>query len=299
MRTIREIFKKRKQDGEVAVEIEVEGDRLTNSFNKSMWFRENDGSLRGNSAEYVMRHPVSRGDFPAVLDNLLSAFKSSGSIIRETTRAGIHVHINVQDMTRIQLATFLCLYAIYEDTLTEYCGESRKGNLFCLRLSDAEALLDSYRQLVSDDKLRRVSGSDWRYSAVNFCSLSKFGSLEFRAMRSTVDGDVINNWVDMLLKLKDYAMTLDGCESLAKTYKAKGPSVLAREVFGINLMKHINVHPPVVQEGFFRIQSVMFEIGDAPIADNKPVVVSEEIQQQIKTSLSLAEAHLRMIRGEA
>jgi len=119
-------------DGEVGIEIEVEGENLSQRLAK-YWRVERDGSLRGGeAAEYVLIAPLKREEYKKALDYLAAAMKKRGAKIENSGRAGVHVHLNFQDVAARNVANMVCLYMMYEDALTNFCGDGRTGNLFCL-----------------------------------------------------------------------------------------------------------------------------------------------------------------------
>jgi len=189
--------------GEIGIEVELEGNNLPmDGFDG--WRAERDGSLRGQAVELVMKNPAKRH----LVKRHLKKFESmvANSIIEDTGRAGIHVHVNIQTMTEQQLVSFMTLYVIFENALVEWCGKGRVGNLFCLRASDAEVGLRIIRAVAKRGDWFNLNTDKIRYSSMNAKAIATYGSLEFRAMRSTTNIQDIQQWVDMLLVLKDYAM---------------------------------------------------------------------------------------------
>ena len=107
-------------EGEVGIEIEVEGQDLPHVVSR-YWRTERDGSLKAAEAfEYVLKRPVPRADVKKVLTSLEKKWKSNNAIINDSFRAGVHVHINVRDLTTTQMVTFATLYYIFEETLLNY-----------------------------------------------------------------------------------------------------------------------------------------------------------------------------------
>lgn len=189
------------KDGLLGVEVEVEGSNLP--YLDGDWRTENDHSLRGESREYVMREPRSLDDTHTVLENLNQALSTEGTEFIESVRAGVHVHLNVQDLNVVEMYNLITIYYIVEDILVHFCGETREGNLFCLRASDAEYQITVVEEAVKEKRLDMFNDDIIRYSALNLCSLSKYGSLEFRAMRSTNDFSVLHTWCSMVAHLKE------------------------------------------------------------------------------------------------
>jgi len=220
--------------GEVGLEIEVEGERLPQEI--PGWRRENDGSLRGESAEYVLARPCPRGDVSTHLKQVTQAYQENRSRINNTDRAGVHVHINVQDMQVHEVITFVCLYLTFEDMLVRYCGESRIGNLFCLRMRDAEGILKLLNYAIVNRHMGTLSTDQLRYASINLLAMHNYGSVEFRAMRTTTDMDIINTWVDILLKLKDHSRDFKHPRDFVEQFSSLGP----RGLFDRVLLGHKN-----------------------------------------------------------
>lgn len=216
--------------GEVGIEIEVEGERLPESI--PGWRRENDGSLRGESAEYVLKNPIAHKDVASYLAQITTAYTKYKSVITDSQRAGVHVHINVQTFTMREVYNFICLYIIFEDMLVKFCGDRRQGNLFCLRARDAEALIDWLRSAAEERSFRGLGTDHLRYASVNVKALSNYGSLEFRAMRSTSDMSVIETWVNILVAVREAAITFTSPKEIIEQFSVLGPEGLFHRVLG-------------------------------------------------------------------
>ena len=121
-----EMYPLRETDGEVGIEVEVEGQNLGFVERSNTWNVVGDGSLRGESAEYILRQPVHRKDIHEALAELQELIRHA--TIRTSDRAGVHVHINCQQLTFMQVINFASLYLIFEDILIKFCGEAREGN---------------------------------------------------------------------------------------------------------------------------------------------------------------------------
>lgn len=189
--------------GDIGIEIEVEGKRLPHT--EKYWKMEDDGSLRGESMEYVLRTPSSLKQAAIALKYLDVMYKKFDSVVDDSVRAGVHVHINVQHLNIIQLYNFMTVYIILEDLLTKFCGQYREGNLFCLRSGDAEYLLLCLQEAARSRRFRSLVTDDLRYASMNVKALGTYGSLEFRAMRGTRDLDLIHKWAEILLSLREVA----------------------------------------------------------------------------------------------
>lgn len=187
------------------VEIEVEGGRLP-LFNKHdnevPWRCERDGSLKGKeSIEYVSKTPLSLRGVAEALNFLDTAYMGNKAKVSETVRAGVHVHLNIQEWSPIELITFATTYYILEGMFVKWSGEARVGNHFCLRARDAQGVIRRLELAVTEKDWRHLNTDDVRYAALNWNSMFKYGSVEFRSMRSTRDLTKILRWVELINQL--------------------------------------------------------------------------------------------------
>ena len=192
-----DLFKVRPQAGDIGIEIEVEG---YNFEGAEGWKVVLDHSL-GRGVEYVLGIPCKIWEVDDFLSYVEEAVEKGDRV--QSVRAGVHVHINVQELNVVQLYTFITAYLCYEDALVKWCGPEREGNLFCLRARDAEFLLDFIIKSIKTGKMdKHLNHDDLRYASINLKSIFTYGSLEFRAMRSDGDFDGLSRWIKMLYALK-------------------------------------------------------------------------------------------------
>ena len=145
------------KDKEGGIEIEMEGRNLQ-LHRPTYWRQDNDGSLRGESMEFVLRYPCERAKVSGMLGYLQTKLKEQEATLSPSPRCGVHVHINCQHMKIQQVFNFSYLYYIFEDILMEYCGELRKGNLFCMTLEDAGGIIPSLIEAQANMQLNRLHG---------------------------------------------------------------------------------------------------------------------------------------------
>lgn len=217
---------------DIGLEIEVEGRRLP--IPNKYWRCDRDGSLRGEeSMEYVLDRPSSLQTVEEALQNLQCCYKDNQTRIDETVRAGVHVHINCQKLTLTELYKFFVLYLVLENILIKYCGEYREGNLFCLRCQDAEFLLYALIRAAKDRNfLGHFHDDNVRYASMNVKALGDYGSLEFRAMRSTKDLDAILDWVKILLNLREVSKEFDSPVQIIEQVSGMGRKAFLEKCLG-------------------------------------------------------------------
>jgi putative amidoligase enzyme len=209
--------------GEVGIEIECEGANLVRRLPK-FWVVKEDGSLRGESCEYVLNGPVKREQVDEALDLLAKTLKDAGSVVNDSYRTSVHVHINQTDLKFRQIFAEICLYLIVEDLLMEFCGEDRIGNLFCLRVKDAEHLLDSLRNGITSGNYNSFNDMQtFKYGAVNIAAAGKYGSLEYRSLRGTTNPELIKTWVQVLLDIKDASKQVQSPQEFIHNFSQMSP----------------------------------------------------------------------------
>jgi hypothetical protein len=216
--TIKDIFGARAYNGEVGLEIEVEGNAFPKYEEKfdeygdvierhrdpnipDQWDYTHDGSLRGeDNAEYILAGPTMFDEVPEAIDDLWQMFEDFGSVLDDSNRTSIHVHLNVQDWHLDRLCSFVAMYLIVEDVFTHWCGDHRVGNLFCLRAKDAPGIVSRLSQLFQHENGFAINGG-MHYSGLNAHALKKLGSIEVRTMRGVKDPELIKTWVGVLERL--------------------------------------------------------------------------------------------------
>lgn len=231
-KTVQDLFGHRGElDGEVGIEIECEGNNLAKRI-PSYWTTHADGSLRGESIEYVLAKPIKREEVKDALKVLNDRLAEAGSVVNESYRTSVHVHLNARNMNLRKVFNQLVLYMLFEDLLVEFCGKDRIGNLFCLRAQDAEQLIAVLTQALKTGRYDYFHGDQLRYAAVNINALTKYGSLEFRAFRGTTNSADIELWVDILLKIKDAANNYHDPRQICTEFSMVGPKVFMATVLG-------------------------------------------------------------------
>jgi hypothetical protein len=261
-------FGLRKKSGDLGIEIEVEGSRLpgygsevSDKFVK-YWDITSDGSLRGESCEYVLRGPLKPTAATTALKTLKLEYDKHKSTVNESVRTGVHIHINCQDLTMKEMMTFAMCYYALEGLLIEFCEESRRGNHFCLRASDAEYVLYLLHQSLShNNNMRNLNTNNIRYASMNFLSLFKFGSLEFRALEGTKDLEKIDIWANMLLTLRENSKKFDNPRSVVEGMSDQGGEEFAKALLGdfYKFFKDMDVEEHIYN-GVRNIQSVAYTI---------------------------------------
>jgi hypothetical protein len=258
-----EVFGHSIKEGDLGIEVEVESNqKLPTQIPDSYWKVLNDGSLRGEAKEYVFSKPLAKEVAFAEVRNLYLYLDGK---VNDSMRAGVHVHVNCQRLTIKQLFTVMAAYYCLENLLTEDAGEERQGNLFCLRLSDADYVNTgimgclTHRDFLADGGI--FSNENLRYGAMNLVSVSKFGSLEFRALRTPQTADKIIEWADLFLTLKENTVKeFSSPVELLNSMSANGGAEVVRKLLGAHAEKQISKpnFEESLYEGIRQIQHWVF-----------------------------------------
>lgn len=219
--------------GTVGLEIEIEGNKLPHeNMTPSPWMYHADNSLRGDdTGEYVLSKPVEFDEVSKSLQSLWAVFKKMGSRLDDSNRTSVHVHLNVQPFFLNRLTSFMALYFTVEEVLTEWCGEHRVGNLFCLRAKDAPAIISQIRRFIRMN-MEAPLKEHLHYSAMNANAIIKFGSLEFRTLRGVSDPNIIEEWVGILKRLYDLSADYKDPRDICGLFSGVGPLDFFEEVMG-------------------------------------------------------------------
>lgn len=263
-----------KTDGcKIGLEIEVEGENLPHHVDG--WNAVPDGSLRGESIEYVFNAPMTLNASKLALKRLEIALAGNNAKVLDTGYAGIHVHVNVQDFTKQQLFNYCMAYYIVDNLAVHWAGPDRVGNLFCLSITDAPWPLKFLRQALENETLNVLNNDDIRYASLNLKALATYGSVEFRALRSTVDRKVIGQWVDMLLELRKWAEQPDSSlQVLLEDYSLHGARATVKKLLPTHhkMFDGIPEYDALVRKSIRTIQDTIYTIRND--GEGKPVKVA-------------------------
>lgn len=219
--------------GLVGLEIEVEGKRLPLPGETPVaWVHHVDGSLRGEeNAEYVLRTPIEFNAVEPTLAVLWDKFREKTSRLDASNRTSVHVHLNCQSFFFNRLTALMALYFTFEEMLVEWCGDTRVGNLFCLRAKDAPAIISQIRKFIRTDGAHSINDGH-HYAGLNASALQKFGSLEFRTLRGCTDQQTILDWVAILERLYRLSEEFIDPRDICTRFSAEGPLEFFTNILG-------------------------------------------------------------------
>lgn len=208
--TISQVMKKEsaaKDINDLVVGIEIENETKADVLLPTLrgWNRVAEHSLRHCGFEYVSK-PMRHDRVPDALANL---FESLHNIpMTNSPRTSTHIHFDVGHMNFLQLINFSCLYWMLEPCLESFVGNHRSGNHFCLRIKDTSVAVMYLTEAVKTGMSygSAVFYDHLRYSSLNFASIAKFGTLEFRLLRGVDKAPPIVTWIRILKDIRDFSL---------------------------------------------------------------------------------------------
>lgn len=239
---VRDLIGLRATAGQVGIEVEVEGNKFPKTDPDSggkhklipkEWSYHHDGSLRGqDNAEYVLAKPLPFDEVPDAVHRLWGMFDDYGTVLSESNRTSVHVHLNVQEFFLDRLCSFIALYMSVEELLTQWCGEHRVGNLFCLRGKDAPLVLHFTKRFLTHPRGRDSFPESFHYAGLNLHALCKLGSLEVRTMRGAMTPETIIRWVEVLRHIYDLSAQFKDPRDICSQFSGRDVREYAELVLG-------------------------------------------------------------------
>ena len=280
------------------LELEVEG------FNVQMggkaikgWLQVEEGSLRGENIEYTFSAPCTYEESVIRVNRLFEAFDAAGVHLKNSYRCSTHVHLNFSGQNMKHVANFFILYTIIEQLLEEYCGEMRRGNVFCLSNRDAEPIVEYFEQACLLHLNLMNFGENIRYCGLNLAALNKFGSIEIRTMRGADNPQMVIEWINILRNLYQFTEKMIPPSDLIEQISIMGVQDWLRSIFSEeNYDRLMATWPPErnlqasIYQGIRLVQVLAYRLDEAYRIEITP----EEKVKRVKR----AHRELRITDGE-
>lgn len=200
--------------------LEIELENVSSRLRSMYWVEKSDGSLRNNGREFVFRGPIGGVD----LFNALTEIGVHLRTIRPaaTWRCSTHVHMDVRDLSVMELKRLILLYVIYEELLFKCSGPNRYNNNFGPAFGFAQGQIDTLSKiwhLEGATFLDRVLNMWSKYSSLNLLPIGRFGSVEFRIANALTTSRDLLMLCNRFLLLKKLAVEWeDSLDALVKHF---------------------------------------------------------------------------------
>lgn len=228
------------------VEVELEGSNLKtlDKVINEMWAIHPDHSLRahaGDCCEYVFAKPYDFENSKKAIDALFDYLNGGICKVADSYRTSIHVHLNFAKETYRTIFNFITLCFIFDELLVSQNGHHRIGNNFCLRARDAEGQVTALIDSVQNGHMFFNIGKNERYSSINFVSLMKFATVEFRSLECTTHKGRLMHWINTLARLKEFSKTFENPQKIIEKFSGIGPQMFLSMALGPYALKYVQV----------------------------------------------------------
>lgn len=188
------------------------------------WKVASDHSLRNNGKEFISC-PVFGQDIRQALTVLNKYFSEKKFKPDLSPRAGLHIHMDVGDLSPEELTRLVEVYIIAEPVLYAYCGAGRENNIFCLPWNKTKGVLQTLADFLCSLKVAPEQAifdyvpTLFKYSGLNIRPIVSYGAMalddnennktgghiEFRMAPAAYETSTVLTWINILLCLKTYA----------------------------------------------------------------------------------------------
>jgi len=278
----------------VGIELEYEsadaGKLYNNSGFLTRWKTTDDPSLRAGGIEFISL-PTKPEHIELALEQVKKAMSITGA--KATKRCGVHVHLNVTDLTFRELWNVAVYYTLLEPFIFKEFADGREDSHFCVptwantalqqsMYRDATVLHRGVQKIVGGAKLQPSTGEmamgigghpvlsnkrhavplymlgNAKYSAMNFTPLEQFGTVEFRQHGATLDMRKVQRWAEFILRLRTAALDYLDPEAIMRQFDEDGFLTLCE---AMELAQSPNVNPNDIEDA---VDAAALIVGHAP-----------------------------------
>lgn len=226
--------------GDIGIEIELEAknylptdghlENVTSPKSKTGWASIRDGSLRGNSMEYILRQPCFVEEVSYLVDGLYKTINDHKTVLDISNRCSTHVHINMTGQRVNTLTSIMALWGVFEPFIIEWCGEERKTNHFCLSFKDSLSVINGWSTYLKTGSRKHFT-RNLKYSAFNYLPLWDKGSIEFRCGRASDNSKFVTDFATFLYHFVTYVKnTYKDPSRIAHDLSERGGHYILQEI---------------------------------------------------------------------
>ncbi len=209
----------------LGVEIELEDCPLETLTESTLyWHVGYDDSLRGdNAVEVRFTSPLGSFDTVKALRELENFIITSDITPIISYRTSTHIHIDIRTLNTKQLLNFILLVIFMEPVLFNYCRQYRSISPFSLPITTKQQSINTtinrsstYTEPETNiiKSILKYFIDSVRYAGINFASISKFGSVEFRMLEGCYKVDKLLPWINILLSLYEKSIAYDSPKAM-------------------------------------------------------------------------------------
>lgn len=198
-----------------------------------------DGSLRNHGTEFTFNGGYSGTKILSAvnaMDECSRIMKFEGSY-----RTSMHVHMDMQDMVfPDDVFSLGAVYCLAEPFLYDFVGNDRDCCNYCVPWYAHPGHFEQYFKALKSPGAKGTqipnvlkNSKAFKYSGLNFFSLGDFGTLEFRHAPVTMQKAQIVVWINLIMRLKKWALENRGLtgEALISRAHQMGPEAFLTALF--------------------------------------------------------------------
>jgi hypothetical protein len=187
----------------IGLELEVENFTRSPCWSRmKFWDNIQDGSLRNNGREFVLKYPLGGYSLEQAITELWYNIYESGNDFHINTRTSLHVHVDLRTFTLDQVKHFFMLYMIMEKSLYTMAGVGRDKNIYCPSTYEAyDENIAALLRCSSLNQLDDISRGWEKYTGINMSRARDLNTVEIRIHNGTLNGSVARRWVNSILTL--------------------------------------------------------------------------------------------------
>lgn len=240
------------------IEIEIENNKSVRD--SKYWHCKPDNSLR-HGVEYVFVKPLDGKTTLIALEEFYNQHLEERASI--SPRTGIHAHLDVSNCTNLQIQKKCIYYALMEEPIFAWVGEYRHLSHFCLPWYTAPGDLGTISKSLNSNNLYATSPNINRYAALNLNAVHKFGSVEYRHLKTTKDMQRVVDWLAIITCIKNKAMSHEGsCSDILAEFSNNGQEKFMKGIFPPSIYKQFPEVP--VNIGLLTAIDLLPKVKNAP-----------------------------------
>lgn len=203
-------------------------------FHTRWWTMKGEASLRNNGQEFVtgVCHYDNRMEVAKDLRTILKEWLSTTPHL--SIRCSTHMHLNIQYLTLRQVLHTALAWYLLENLIVRTQSDWRQGNLFCLRMTDAEAIGDHLLNVIESPTRFNIvfQKNSVKYSALNLAPVSGWGTMEWRFLGPMKDPPSLIFWTEIFQSLIEYGKDMVNVDQLLQEYENLNIKQLFHRIFG-------------------------------------------------------------------
>lgn len=217
------------------IEIELENVVINDvAWKWNWWQAKGENSLRNHGVEFVsLPAPFAqRAEVLAQVPKMIKAYSSTKPDL--SIRCSTHMHLNVSHMTMREVLHAMLTWYLLENLIVRTQSNYRQGNLFCLRMCDAESISTSLFNVIEDPgRFNTIFNKNAvKYSALNLAPIHELGTVEWRFLSPMTDPTLLNFWLEIFQSLLEYGAAMKIPDRLMQDYNSLNIQELFKKIFG-------------------------------------------------------------------